>query len=436
MIRFLRFFFKADYVFCTLTVFAFMLGISSLVDRFSFLNPIDQALTDFEMSDIVFSDTIRDEPTADTNIVLVNFGNLSRKGIAREIEVIAARQPKVLGIDCSFRVLKNPEEDSLLEEALSKVENLVLYSKLSFLDDLDENFDTIMYCHPRFRQYGSSGFCNLITPTKSKDEYKICRTFTPRDSVRGHEEFAFGVEIARLVDTGKVSSFLSRNNPVEIINFRGNRNMFYSLDVGDVLGPNDGSPAENQHELPINLKDKIVVMGYMGPDFGLAADLTRDDKFHTPMNPNYAGKAYPDMFGVVIHANIISMILNGKPMNKMSDTGSVLLAWILCYLNVVFFFYIHDRHPSWYDLVVKTMQALQVILLLFATVLVYGNYQYQLNVTLAAIAIGLCGDILEVYTGAIYNIARLLRTRMKGVFSSGSVASAPGSEGKERRRLL
>ena len=147
------------------------------------------------------------------------------------------------------------------------------------------------------------------------------------------------------------------------------------------------------------------------------------------MNPNYAGKAYPDMFGVVIHANIISMILNGKPMNKMGSTGSALLALILCYLNVVFFFYIHDKHPSWYDLVVKTMQALQVILLLFAAVLVYGNYQYQLDVTIAAIAIGLCGDILEVYTGAIYNIARLLRTQLRGIFSPDAAPSAPGSEG-------
>jgi CHASE2 domain-containing sensor protein len=420
MIRFLRFFFKADYVFCTLTVFAFMLGISNLVDRFSFLNPIDQALTDFEMSDIVFSDTIREEPTTDTSIVLVNFGNLSRRGIAREIEIIAAQKPKALGIDCSFRVLKNPEEDSLLEEALGKVENLVLYSKLGFLDDRDENFDTIMYCHPRFRQYGSSGFCNLITPTKSRDEYKICRTFTPRDSVKGHEEFAFAVEIARMVDTAKVNAFLARNNSVELINFRGNRNMFYSLDAGDVLGSDQENTGETAAPLPVNLKDKIVIMGFMGPDFGPSADLTRDDKFHTPMNPNYAGKAYPDMFGVVIHANIISMILNGKPMNKMGSTGSALLALILCYLNVVFFFYIHDKHPSWYDLVVKTMQALQVILLLFAAVLVYGNYQYQLDVTIAAIAIGLCGDILEVYTGAIYNVARLLRTRIKGIFPSSS----------------
>lgn len=374
------------------------------------------ALTDFEMTDIVFSDTIREEPRVDTNIVLVNFGDLPRRGIARQIEIIAAQKPKVLGIDCSFRVLKKPEEDSLLEEALSKVENLVLYSKLDFQNDNSQQFDTILYCHPRFRQYGSSGFCNLITPTKSQDEYKICRTFTPRDSVKGHEELAFGLEIARLVDTNRVNKFLARNNPVEIINFRGNRNMFYSLDVGDVLGYNREDAFQTNSELPVNLKDKIVLMGYMGPDFGPSAELTREDKFHTPMNPNYAGKAYPDMFGVVIHANIISMVLNDVPMNQMGNYGSIILALILCYLNVVFFFYIHDNHPSWYDLVVKTMQVVEVILLLFVAVLVYGGYRYQLDVTLAAVAIGVCGDILEVYTGAMYNIVGRIKDKAKGFF--------------------
>jgi CHASE2 domain-containing sensor protein len=426
MKRIFGFLFKADYVYCTLTVFGFMLGIGQLLDRFSFLNPIEMALTDFEMTDIVFSDTIRNEPSVDTNIVLVNFGDLPRRGIARQIEIIAAQKPKVLGIDCSFRVLKKPEEDSLLEEALSKVDNLVLYSKLDFVNENSENFDTIIYCHPRFRQYGTSGFCNLITPTKSQDEYKICRTFTPRDSVKGHEELAFALEIARLVDTNQVNRFLARKNPVELINYRGNRNMFYSLDVGDVLGYDQTNPFQSEPELPINLKDKIVLMGFMGSDFGHAADLTREDKFHTPMNPNYAGKAYPDMFGVVIHANIISMVLNDKPMNKMSETGGILLALILCYLNVIFFFYIHDYHPSWYDLVVKTVQVIEVIMVLFVAVMVYGNYQYQMDVTLAVIAVGLCGDILEVYTGAMYNIAGRFKNKIKWfIFKKKTVKLEP-----------
>jgi CHASE2 domain-containing sensor protein len=157
-------------------------------------------------------------------------------------------------------------------------------------------------------------------------------------------------------------------------------------------------------------------MGFMGENFGPSSNLTREDKFHTPINKKYAGKAYPDMFGVVVHANIVSMVLNETPVNSMSERGSLLLAVLLCYLNVIFFFYIHDYFPSWYDLVVKTVQVLEVLVILGAAVMIYANYNYSMDVTDAAIAVGLCGDILEVYTGAMYNIVARLRDKIKQIF--------------------
>jgi CHASE2 domain-containing sensor protein len=435
IIRILKAVFKPDYIYCTILVFLFMLGIRQLVEKFSFLNPIETALADFEMTDIVFSGGIRETPDIDTNIVLVNFGNLSRRGIAREIEIIAAQKPKVVGIDCSFRVLKKEEDDSLLAEAMSKIDNLVLYSKLDFTQNsLTNEFDTLLNCHPKFSQYGSSGFCNLITPGDSG--YLTCRTFKPVDSVRGHIENAFAIEIANHVDPGKAEKFLARKKDVEIINFRGNKDYFYSLDVTDLLGHDDGSGFIQEPELNISLKDKIVIMGFMGENFGPSSDLTREDKFHTPINKNYAGKAYPDMFGVVVHANIVSMVLNDTPINTMSEWGSLLLAVILCFLNVIFFFYIHDYYPSWYDLVVKTMQVLEVLLILGAAVMIYAYYNYSMDVTVAAIAVGLCGDILEVYTGAMYNIVIRLRSRLNLILfkkqpAVGSEEKSPDSPTSE-----
>jgi len=407
-----------------------MLGIQKLVAKFSFLNPIDTALSDFEMTDIVFSEGIRDTPSLDTNIVLVNFGNLSRRGIAKEIEIIASKKPKVLGIDCSFRILKNKDDDSLLALAMSKVENLVLYSKLDYSSKANiDAFDTLLFCQPKFAQYGSSGFCNLITP--GQDAYLTCRTFKPIDSVNGHIENAFALEIATHVNKSKVDKFLSRNKEVEIINFRGNKDYFYSLDVGDLLGYDDGTGFIQNPELGINLKDKIVIMGFMGENFGPKSNLTIEDKFHTPMNENYAGKAYPDMFGVVVHANIASMVLNDIPINTMSESGGILLAILLCYLNVIFFFYIHDYFPSWYDLVVKTMQVFEVLVILGTAVIIYGNYNYSMDVTIAAVAVGLCGDILEVYTGAMYNIVRRTRDRIRNFFFNRKKVIAPPQVAEE-----
>jgi hypothetical protein len=111
------------------------------------------------------------------------------------------------------------------------------------------------------------------------------------------------------------------------------------------------------------------------------------------------------------------MILNDTPVDSMGKWESYLLAILLCYLNVIFFFFIHEYYPSWYDLVVKTMQVVEVLLILGAAVMVYAFYSYSMQVTAAAIAVGLCGDVLEVYTGAMYNIVGRFRERAAGIFS-------------------
>src|SRR5690606_41931860 len=74
------------------TVFIFFIigFMLNLFDRLDFLDPIGDALDDMELTDIVFS-RIREHPGADTNIVVVNVGNLSRDGIAEQINILNSR---------------------------------------------------------------------------------------------------------------------------------------------------------------------------------------------------------------------------------------------------------------------------------------------------------------------------------------------------------
>jgi CHASE2 domain-containing sensor protein len=395
--RIVRDFFRLDYILCTALVFALMYGFKDLFERTNFLNPIETALSDFEMSDMIYSVGIRDQPGPDTNIVLVNIGNLPRRLIARQIEAIAAQKPKALGIDASFVKDLDPYGDSLLDDALGKVDNLVMYGFLNHKEKSSIGpFDTLELCNPRFARHGVPGFVNLITP--GKDEFHVCRTFSPIDSVAGKKYLCFALQMAWYEDSLKVKEFLSRNNSAEIINFRGNSNYFYNMDCHHVLGRDDASGFYQPAEIPVNLKGKIVFMGFMGGSFEEAPN-TVSDKFHTPLNERYAGKSYPDMFGVTIHANIASMVLRGKPTDSMGFGGYILLAVILCYLNVVFFFYIHEYYPTSYDLVVKTIQIVQVGLVLYLSIYIHGVYNYKIEVSTAAFALGFSGDVLEVYVG-------------------------------------
>ena len=74
--------------------------------------------------------------------------------------------------------------------------------------------------------------------------------------------------------------------------------MFYAVDVGQL---------ERGEVLGDVFKNSIVMMGFLGKYMG---DPVWEDKFFTPLNKKVAGRANPDMFGLVVHANVVAMILN------------------------------------------------------------------------------------------------------------------------------
>src|SRR5204863_8612664 len=105
--------------------------------------------------------------------------------------------------------------------------------------------------------------------------------------------------------------------------------------------------------VPEMIKGKAVIFGFLGKQLG---DPSWSDKFYTPLNKKLAGKANPDMFGVVVHANIVSMILDEDYVDQMSDWQQYLLAFVICVLNVALFSIINTRYPSWYDGITKLLQ--------------------------------------------------------------------------------
>lgn len=385
------------------TIFIFFIigFMLNLFNRLDFLDPIGDALDDMELTDIVFS-RIREHPGADTNIVVVNVGNLSRDGIAEQINILNSYNPKVIALDFFLRQPKNAYGDSVLAEALSHVENLVMVSRLDYYNEETKSFDTLETSHPMFTKYGVTGFANLITDAENQNRFKTCRSFTPREKFGKPQKpiNAFAVRIAEIYDPEATKAFLERDKAYELINFRGNimgsegefANVFPSLDVDDVF---------RRNFTPEMIQDKIVLLGYTGAYFG---DVSWEDKFYTPLNLNYAGKTNPDMFGVVIHANILSMILHKNYLNRMGTVTSIFMGIMLCFLNVVWFSKIYMALPKWYDGLTKAIQVIEAFLLLAIIIIVFYLFNYQLNLTLGIVAILLAGDSLEFYYGVVKNL--------------------------------
>ena len=378
-----------------------ILKVSALA-IFDVFNPIGEAIGDMEITDVVFSQ-FREDPTAEERIVLVNIGELGRAGIAEQINILNQYDPAVIGIDSYFYNERDSLGDVLLSQAIQNADSVVLVSKLLY-NDSTQTYDSLAISQPNlFNQYAYTGYANLTTEARFQDDFKVNRAFLPKMEVDGHGvEYAFGVKLAQLFDPESAENFLNRKKFEEIINYRGNAidfygsnnyaNMFPVLDVSDVFSENF---------VPEMIKGKILIFGYMGKDL---TDTSWDDKYYTPMNKIYAGKSNPDMFGAVIHANIVAMILNRDYVNSFTELQAGTIGIILIFLNVMLFSIIYRRLPKWYDGLTKLIQLFEILIILYITIQAFDKFSFKLNLTLGIAGIALAGDGLEVFYGVIMNL--------------------------------
>ncbi|MFT4754509.1 MAG: CHASE2 domain-containing sensor protein [Salibacteraceae bacterium] len=373
---------------CTLFIFLFLGFLSKIPIQFEskLLDPIGNALKDFELTDLVFSQ-LRTTQTIDTNIVLVNIGHLSRSQIGKQIEILNRYEPKVIGMDAFFRSKKEFREDIQLIMALSQVQNLVLVSDLENRNEMNTCFDTMTTSHPQFNQFAKNGFADLITDEES---FRTIRQITPLFCLADSLVQSFSLVLAQIYDSASVNYLLKRNNEREAINWKGNHSKFYTLDSQELL---------NEEADFSFIKDKIVIMGFMGGrELG---EPSLEDTFYTPLNPQSAGRAFPDMYGVTVHANAVSMILNRDYINVLPEWVDLLIAFILLYFNVAIFIWIGEKFKLYYDLVTKILILVEVALLLGGVIFILLYFQIRLNLTIAIIAIIFSGDLTELYIGSL-----------------------------------
>ena len=383
-------------------VLSFIWGLSNIPLDSDILNPISKAFSDFEITDVVFSH-LRESPHASDDITMINIGNLNREELAEMINIINEYKPKVIGIDAFFRKAKHSEDpymdsilvagDSALSSAFAKTEHLVLVS------EIDNNTNTIEYSHPMFVQHAEPGFADMIT--KGTDHFKSARHCLPKDSVDGKEVLSFPTKIAQIASPQKVKRYLARNNDTEIINFQGNidtrvegvstnsKIFFSALDINQVF---------NREFDPSVIKDKIIIMGFMGNNLG---DNTWEDKFCTPLNENYIGRTLPDMYGVVVHANIIAMILREHYINDMPLFWNFSISLLFIFLNVWLFSWLHLNTAEWWDGISMIIALIGVLLLSMVTLTIFNLYNYKFDITLMSVALLLSGNLIELYWGII-----------------------------------
>ncbi|MFY7787320.1 MAG: CHASE2 domain-containing protein [Thermoflexibacteraceae bacterium] len=403
--NFFKSFFNWINFFGTVSVFGIFFLLQQVVVNLDFqsINVVSAVMADYKITDVVFSQRIHnsdDEVVVDSNIVVVNIGNLKRDDLAQEIMVLNKYNPKVIALDITFKKPKLEEQDSVLEVAFSQTKNLVLGTVLEN-DTIIDN--TIYWQHlttsiPRLHQHADAhGFVNTISTGKSQFE-TWRETAVQENILNKNKEYSFAVAITKLVNPTATEKFLQRNKEYEIINYTGNisrvengkviKGKYLSLSTKDVM-------TENFE--PELIKDKIILMCYLGePINGTTWD---DDKYYTSMNKRPVGRTHPDMYGGVGHANIISMILADEPIDEMPEWFDYIVAVLLCYINVVIFSAINfsARLDIWYGLLTKIIQITEALLITYLIVFFFANYRLKLDFSLTITAILLAGDVLEIY---------------------------------------
>lgn len=412
--------FLIDVVLCSGFVFLILITIVKIStwSPLQVLDPIGQALADTELTDLTFS-RLREDPEIDTNILIVNIGNLSRAEVAQQINSISKYKPKVIGIDSFFDCPNGRDSvncpmaydtlsNMLFAEAIANAGNVVMVTKLLQTKALVDKFgdvaiyDSLERSDEILRKSAHEGYASLETDAGHQEDLKTCRRFNPKMMVNGEEHYAFSVKAAMAFDSVKTMRFLERDNFAEVINYRGNTIDLYGASeyAGRYFALDWYQALDTNQFVPALIKDKVVLMGFLGADF---SDTSWDDKFLTPLNSKMAGRARPDMYGLVVHANIVSMILNEDYINETPDWVETLIAALLCMSTVAVFLLINSnvKLAPWYDALSLVIQLSQILIFSFVTVFFVVWFKLKLNLTVSIAALAVVGTGFELYNSFI-----------------------------------
>ncbi len=416
--------FLMDVVSCSGFVFLILIGIVKIStwSPLQVLDPIGQALADTELTDLTFS-RLREDPEIDTNILIVNIGNLSRAEVAQQINNISRYKPKVIAIDAFYNcpsgytdsincpMAYDTLSNMMFADAIANAGNVVLVTKLLQTKALIDKYgdvaiyDSLEHSDEILRKGAHEGYASLETDAGHQEDLKTCRRFNPSMMVSGEPHYAFSVKTAMAFDSVKAKRFLERDNFVEVINYRGNTIDLYGASeyAGRYFALDWYQALDTNQFVPALIKDKVVLMGFLGEDF---SDTSWDDKFLTPLNSKMAGRARPDMYGLVVHANIVSMILNEDYISETPDWVETLIAAVLCMLTVTVFLLINSssKLAPWYDALSLVIQLSQILIFSFVTVFFVVWFRLKLNLTVSLAALAVVGTGFELYNSFIKTI--------------------------------
>jgi len=393
--------FNLDLVAATLLVAGIVLILAILPDINKPFNILSQALSDIDITDINYS-KVKMNIQPDTNIFIINAGDAKRGEMASHIKKILKFNPKVLGVDFYFTKEKSPKDDSLLNDVVSKSTNVVM---ASFFRDTSLNSPSLLNPDTlitSLKKFGTKNNCFGYVNLQSDKSYRTIRTFQPSIKYKDSTYLSFAAMVTGMFDSLALKRLFDRQNDIETISFNGNINKFQVIDVREL---------ETDSTILENIRGKIVLYGFLGRSIFDSTNC--EDKFFTPFNEYYIGRTFPDMYGIVIHANIIATILEGDYIHTPGVVNILIILFILIYLNIALFEYIKVKIPWLYGGEMKILVLIELVILLYIAVWLFAKFAIKLNIAMLLVSLLIAPDISEIYFSSVKNYFSLLYKRFK-----------------------
>ncbi|HLP36452.1 CHASE2 domain-containing protein [Lacibacter sp.] len=383
--------FFGEYLLLNLFIFGCVSLLSLLILNFSIFDPFTESFRDFTLTDLYYNKVQNKNKIYNKNLVLINVENKSRKELAFLLQQIQEGDPKVVALDIIFAQRKN-EDDSLLQQVLSKYGNYVLGYAANF-----ENQQESIYTDSFFTKT-KDGYINVAG---EHAEFSTIRYYYPFHQ----EQEAFTSSILKKFNPIIYQQLKHKRNNQKEIHYYGNLANFNYFDFDEVM---DAGFDVSQ------LKDKIILLGFLGIPSQRGTAKLDEDKLFTPLNARLSGRSYPDMYGSVIHANILRMVLENDHIRVIPKWVTAVLSFFLIWLTLPIMCGLFFKGDLWFNSVGTLLQLVGSLLVVFLTLLTYTYFNIKFDPGLLLACLVLLPTFINLYEALL----NFLRHKLKIPFHS------------------
>ncbi|MBP6687536.1 MAG: CHASE2 domain-containing protein [Lacibacter sp.] len=383
--------FFGEYLLLNFFIFGCVSLLSLVILNFSIFDPFTESFHDFTLSDLYYNKVQDKNKIYQKNIALVNIENKNRKELAFLLQQIQACQPKVVALDIIF-AQRNNEDDTLLKQVFTKHSNYVFGYAANF-----EQEQSSIYTD-RFFTNEQGGYTNVAG---EHAEFSTIRYYYPFY----HKQEAFTSSILKKFNPDVYSRLTNRRNNQTEIHYYGNLANFNYFDFDEVMQPGFN---------PAQLKNKIVLLGFLGLPSQRGVARLDEDKLFTPLNARLSGRSYPDMYGSVIHANILRMALENDYIKVMPDWLTAIISFLFIWLILPILCGLFFKGDLWFNSVGTLVQLIGGILVVFLTLLTYTYFKVKFDPGLLLACLVLLPTFINLYEALL----NFLRYKIKIPFRS------------------